>query len=88
MITDGSSSYSIFIYNCENVGDADDAVVGFNAGGNLFDNYEFSSAHDLTCRDRDREGFSNIIYLLGVTGMLVSLFLLCNIQLHILCMLS
>ena len=67
MITDGQSSFAIFIYQCEAVLDATNAVVGFNAGGDVFHNYQFDSPSDLTCFNAE-DGISNIVYPIGFTS--------------------
>ena len=68
IITDGKSSFSIFAYHCGYLSETN-GNVGFNAAGEIFENYFYSSVTDLTCRGADDSGYVNIIYTLGLTGI-------------------
>ena len=65
-ITDGESSYSVFTYLCGGLPeDTENAVVGFNAAGDFYTNFQYTSGNDLSCRNRPESDYFNIVYNLN-----------------------
>lgn len=64
MITDGTYSYTIFIYDC-NLTEWDNGVtIGFSAAGDPYANNDPSSS-EVACLNLPDSNYSNVIYLLS-----------------------
>lgn len=66
LITDGTFSYTIFTYKCGLMEWDNGAIIGYNAAGESYANYNPStSAVALSCLNSPYSNYSNIIYLLS-----------------------
>ena len=73
-MTDGSQSYTVFIYRCGLMDWNGRAVIGFNANNTLYQNHRLagtSDANDIACLDSPGTVWTNVVYLLFVRGMCV-----------------
>lgn len=64
LITDGTYSYTIFIYKCGLLEWDNDATIGFNAAGDPYANNDPSSS-DVACLNVQYSSWSNVEYLLS-----------------------
>ena len=68
IITDGQSSYAVFTYYCGDIDEnTDGAVVGYTASLDFYDNYQYFTGSDLSCRNRPASNYVNIVYNLNPT---------------------
>ena len=72
VISDGLSTFAVIVYGCEHVTQLS-GIVGFNAAEEFFENHEYTSVYLLTCHDADPNGFTNIVFTLGLTGNTLAL---------------
>ena len=64
MITDGTYTYTIFIYDCNLAGWGTSATIGFNAGREAFENNEHTSIA-IACSSLPLSSITNVIYRLS-----------------------
>ena len=67
VVTDGTDSYALYIYQCGSMSWHGRATVGFNAGGSLFDNHPLSgnsSINSLACMNYTTTMWTSLIYKL------------------------
>ena len=72
MITDGTESYAVFIYQCGAVTWHGNATIGFNAGGTWFENHPLSgtfSADSVACLNYNSSVWTSLVYKLTPRGM-------------------
>ena len=71
MITDGSKTYAVYTYHCNDVQWSDGSVIGFNAGGSYYANHPLSdsiAARDIDCVHRPGSEWNNVVYDLNPNG--------------------
>lgn len=71
VITDGTESYALFIYQCGAVSWHGNATVGFNAGGTWFENHPFSGTRNVasvSCLNTTTSVWTNLVYKLTPDG--------------------
>ena len=64
LITDGIQSYAVFTFKCGSLGWAGEATIGFNAGGDYFENHPLSGlslSNVVACVHNDSE-WNNVVY--------------------------
>ena len=70
MITDGTESYAVYTYQCDFVTWSRGATIGYNAGGDFFENHALSAAADnaaeIDCANVPLANWTNAIYRLSV----------------------
>ena len=67
VVTDGTDSYALYIYQCGSMSWHGRATVGFNAGGSLFDNHPLSgnsSINSLACVNYTTTMWTSLVYKL------------------------
>ena len=64
LITDGTSSFSIFTYKCGLLGWDNGVTIGYNAAGDPYDNYDPSSS-DIACENDPGSVWNNVLYILS-----------------------
>ena len=64
LITDGTSSISIFTYKCGLLEWDNGVSIGYNAAGDAYDNYDPSSS-DIACENDPGSDWNNVLYLLS-----------------------
>ena len=70
VITDGSTSFAVFIYRCGSIGWSGDAVIGFKAIGGFFKNHPLSGAvADCIACTGSPALFNTVIYKLTKEGI-------------------
>lgn len=57
-------SYTIFTYKCGLIEWATVATIGYNAGGDTYDNHD-SSSSDVACVNSPDSEWNNVVYLLS-----------------------
>ena len=66
LITDGAKSYAVYIYKCGLMGWSDDATIGWNAGGDLYENHPLSglpAANEIACvHQMQGSDLNNVIF--------------------------
>lgn len=65
VVTNGTKSYAIYTYHCNDLEWSDGSVIGFNAGGRYYTNHPLSdsiSARDIDCVHFPESEWNNIIY--------------------------
>ena len=65
LITNGSKSYAVFTYKCDQVSWSDEAGIGFNAGGEYYGNHPFSGqfvANAIDCVHNPDSPWNNVIF--------------------------
>ena len=64
VITNGYQSYTVFTYRCGLMGWAADAVIGFKAANNLYQNHNLSgnSARLIACQNSAVTSWYNVLY--------------------------
>ena len=65
VITDGSKTYAVYIYLCDDIQWSDGSVIGFNAGGSYFANHPLSdtiAARDIDCVNSPGSEWNNVVY--------------------------
>ena len=67
VITDGKSSYTVFVYRCDLLQWSRGATIGYNAAGDFFENHDFSgnSAENIDCINLPVSNYSNVVYQLS-----------------------
>ena len=66
VITNGYQSYAVLIYNCDQMDWSGNAVIGFKADDDSFQNHPFSgsNASFVACQNSPDHTWSNVIYQL------------------------
>ena len=64
LITDGTVTYTIFTYDCNLLEWGTTATIGFNAGGEAFENNEYTS-NAIACSSLPDSDITNVIYRLS-----------------------
>ena len=67
LITDGTYSYTIFIYQCGLMGWDNGATIGFNAAGEMFANHDPSTS-EVACLNIPSTPWSNVIFRLSANS--------------------
>ena len=66
IITNGTKTYAVFTYKCNFLSWSGQAVIGFNAGGDYYDNHPLSgldTAHLVACvHQMNGSEWNNVIY--------------------------
>ncbi len=65
MITDGSKTYAVYTYRCNDMQWSDGSVIGFNAGGSYYANHPLSgsiAARDIDCVHHPLSEWNNVVY--------------------------
>ena len=65
IVTDGFHTFTIFNYLCGDIESERLAVVGFDAAGIVFENFNFSSNQELACLNSPDSELSTIAYQLN-----------------------
>ena len=71
LVTDGTKSYCLFIYNCGFLRFSR-AAIGFSASGNFFFNHRHSRSSDskeVACSNRPDSDWNTLVYALHYDGM-------------------
>ena len=71
VITDGTESFALFIYQCGAVSWYGNATVGFNAGGTWFENHPLSgtsSVSSVACLNSTGGIWTTLVYKLTPAG--------------------
>ena len=64
LITDGTQSYAVFTFKCDSLGWAGEATIGFNSGGDYYQNHPLSGlslSNAIACVHNDSE-WNNVVY--------------------------
>ena len=72
LITDFSSSYSVFTYKCGDLEYSNGATIGFSSGDGLFANHpatERGSAQSIACLNQPTTPWVNVVYELTIPGV-------------------
>ena len=72
MITDGTSSITIFTYMCDLLEWDNGVTIGYNAGGDPYDNYDPSSS-EVACENSPGSDWNNIVYVISEEDPLVTI---------------
>ena len=64
LITDGTSSISIFTYKCGLLEWDNGVTIGYNAAGDPYDNHDPSSS-DVACENDPGSDWNNVVYVLS-----------------------
>ena len=64
LITDGTYSYTVFIYQCGLMGWDNGATIGFNAASETFANHNPSTSA-VACLNEQDSDWSNVLYRLS-----------------------
>ena len=66
LITNGTKTYAVFTYKCRTLNWAGNAVIGFNAGGDYFENHPLAgliTSNLVSCVHQfDNSEWNNVIY--------------------------
>ena len=73
MITNGTKTYAVFTYHCDDINWANGNFtgIGFNAGGTSYENHPFSGtpdASDIDCESYPPSLWNNIVYDVNPLG--------------------
>ena len=71
MITDGSKTYAVYTYHCNDVQWSYGSVIGFNAVGSYYANHPLSdsiSARDIDCVHSPESEWNNVVYDVNPDG--------------------
>ena len=71
VITDGTKTYAVYTYHCNDVQWSDGSVIGFNAGGSYYVNHPLSdsiSARDIDCVHSPESEWNNVVYDVNPSG--------------------
>ena len=71
MVTNGTESFAIFIYQCGAMGWNGNATIGFNAGGTWFENHPLSgtvNTNSIACTNYSQTVWTNLVYKLTPRG--------------------
>ena len=71
VVTNGTESYAVFIYQCGAVSWHGNATVGFNAGGTWFENHPLSGTRrvaSIACLNSTTSVWTNLVYRLTPSG--------------------
>ncbi len=71
LVTDGSVSYAVFIYNCDQMDWGGGATIGYHADGDFYKNHALTgseSANEIACTNSPDSPWSNVVYRLTVSG--------------------
>ena len=74
VITNGSKTYAVYTYHCNDIEWSDGSVIGFNAGGSYYANHPLSdsiAASDIDCVHRPGSEWNNVVYDLNPNGTVV-----------------
>ena len=73
VITNGTKSYAVYTYKCGELQWSNEATIGFNAGGEFYDNHPLSGephANSIACvHIGDNTTWNNVIYDLVPDGI-------------------
>ena len=76
VITNGSKTYAVYTYHCDDVQWSDGSVIGFNAGGRYYANHPLSdsiAASDIDCVHHSLGSeWNNVVYDLNPNGTVAS----------------
>ena len=75
MITNGSKTYAVYTYHCNDVQWSDGSVIGFNAGGSYYANHPLSDsieARDIDCVHSPESEWNNVVYDVNPNGTITS----------------
>ena len=61
VITDGNTSYAVFTYRCGDLEWSDNAVIGFNAGGSIYQNSTIIGKTS-ACQNSPESVWTNLLY--------------------------
>ena len=67
IITDGLSSFALFIYNCQQMEWSGEVGIGVNGDGRFYANHILSkseTAHEVACLNSPSSNWNNILYQL------------------------
>ena len=68
VITDGTTSFAVFIYKCGDLNWESGTSIGFSAAGDLFANHPFAGRPDaqlLDCINQPANDYVNVIYAIS-----------------------
>ena len=67
VITNGQQSYTLFTYQCGQLGWSGEATIGFTAAGKVYQNHDLSGmyARNIACVNSQTTIWTNIIYPLS-----------------------
>ena len=74
MITNGSKTYAVFTYHCDDINWAsprNNTVIGFNAGGTSYESHPFSGSHDasdIDCESYPPSLWNHVVYDVNPLG--------------------
>ena len=73
MITNGTKTYAVYIYHCDDTtwAHGNSTVIGFNAGGTSYDNHPLSGtpdASDIDCERLPLSPWNNVVYDVNPLG--------------------
>ena len=73
MITNGTKTYSVFTYRCDDItwANGNRTVIGFNAGGTSYANHPFSGTPNVVnvdCENSPESIWNNLVYDVNPLG--------------------
>ena len=70
LVTDGSRSYSLFLYHCDLL-HSTGAAIGYFSSGNFFENHKLSlqpNSNEVACGNRSDSDWTTLLYTLHYDG--------------------
>lgn len=73
LITNGTTSYAVFTYQCGSLSWSRNTIIGYNAAGRIFENHPLSgrNARNIACTNAPVSNWTNVLY--NLTGFNVTL---------------